>query len=258
MRNFKRKVRNLAERITGYQIEQLTSESLVLFSKKRSKDAWFSNRAQIRSIIEKFNINLIIDVGANEGQFGHFLRQFYFDEILSFEPVSSAFDMLNLASSNDPKWHIQNIALGSQNTMQMINVSQQTQFSSFLKTNEYCSQRFQKDSLPTKQEVTTVRRLDKLLDEAIPSIDNKQIFLKMDTQGYDLEVFKGVGDKIKNIIALQSEISMIPIYDGMPTWMESISTFEKAGFSLVGLFPVNPDEGKIIEYDCLMVKTTTQ
>lgn len=76
----------------------------------------------------------------------------------------------------------------------------------------------------------------------------------METQGYDMEVFKGLGNKLKYVIVLQSEVSLISIYEGMPHWTESISIYEKAGFGVVGMFPVNRDSGRIIEYDCLLAR----
>jgi len=76
----------------------------------------------------------------------------------------------------------------------------------------------------------------------------------MDTQGYDLEVFRGASSIMKNLVALQSEVSQKPIYQGMPRWTESINEYEQSGFRLAGLFPVFRDGFQYIESDCLMVK----
>jgi FkbM family methyltransferase len=225
-----------------------------MFKKKRRIDAWFSYRAQVRSIIERLKIDVVIDVGANEGQFAQQLRSFYRGEIYSFEPVSSVFEKLAEAASADPKWHVYKLALGSQEATQTINVSDSTVFSSLLKTNNYCVQRFGDSSRGRKEEVVSIKRLDELLETIAPDIENKRVFLKMDTQGFDMEVFKGLGNKLKHVIALQSEVSLISIYEGMPHWIESISTYEKAGFGVVGLFPVTRDSGRIIEYDCLLAR----
>jgi FkbM family methyltransferase len=251
---FKKLVKNLVGLLTGCDIEQLRSESLVIFKKRHRKDAWFSYRAQVRSTIERLKIDVVIDVGANEGQFAQLLRSFYHGEILSFEPVSSVFQKLAEAASADPKWHVYRLALGSEEATQTINVSDSTVFSSLLKTNNYCVQRFGDSSQGTREEVVSIKRLAELLDTIAPDIENKRVFLKMDTQGFDMEVFKGLGNKLKHVIALQSEVSLISIYEGMPHWIESISTYEKAGFGVVGLFPVTRDSGRIIEYDCLMAR----
>lgn len=167
---------------------------------------------------------------------------------------SSHFEKLAKAASSDPNWHVYKLALGSQASTQIINVSDATVFSTLLRTNDYCIQRFGGGAQGKRVEVVSIRRLDELLDKIVPDIENKQIFLKMDTQGYDTEVFKGLGNKLKHVIALQSEVSLISIYEGMPHWTESISIYEKAGFGVVGMFPVTRDSDRIIEYDCLLVR----
>lgn len=250
---FRKRIKNLFESLTGYEIERLGSKSFALINREQRRTAaWFSYQAQIRSIIEKFEINVVIDVGANRGQFARKLRSFYFKDIHSFEPVTFAFEKLAEAASSDSNWHVYKLALGSQESTQKIHVSNATDFSSLLRTNDYCIQRFGGRAESEKEEVVSVRRLDELLGELLPDMENKRIFLKMDTQGYDTEVFKGLGDKIKYVIALQSEVSLISIYEGMPHWTESISIYEKAGFGVVGMFPVTRDSDRIIEYDCLL------
>jgi FkbM family methyltransferase len=254
MGGLRKQVKKLLESLSGCEIERFGNKSFALIEKKCKENAWFSYRAQIRTIIEKFEIDLIIDVGANEGQFAQVMRSFYTGEILSFEPVSSVFDKLAAAASSDPNWHVHKLALGSQESTQTINISNHTPFSSLLKTNDYCTERFGDSSLGAKEEVVCVRRLDELLNDLVPDIDSKRIFLKLDTQGYDSEVFKGLGNKLKHVIALQSEVSLIPIYEQMINWTASISLYERAGFGVVGMFPVSRDSGRIIEYDCLLIR----
>ncbi len=67
-----------------------------------------------------------------------------------------------------------------------------------------------------------------MLESLLPDIGSRRILLKMDTQGYDTEVFKGLGSKLEHVYALQSEVSLISIYEGMPHWTESISLYEKS------------------------------
>jgi len=250
----RRLVKKVLENITGWKIERFGSKSFALIDNKNRTDAWFSHYTQIRSTIEKSKIDLVIDVGANEGQFTRELRAFYSGEIISFEPVSSVFEKLAIAASSDPKWHVYKLALGSEDSTQMINVSNSTTFSSLLKSNDYCEKHFGGKALITNKEIVSVRRLDNLMDEITPDVDGKRIFLKLDTQGYDSEVFKGAGNKLKNIRLLQSEVSLIPIYEGMPHWTESISAYENAGFGIVGMFPVSHDSGRVVEFDCLLTR----
>ena len=251
---FRKHARRLVETISGCDFERLDSRSFAMIDKRDREGAWFSYRAQVRSIIERFRIDLVIDVGANEGQFAQGVRAFYDGEILSFEPVASVFEKLAAAASGDARWHVHKLALGSQESMQAINVSAFTNFSSLLTANDYCAQRFGEVSQGKRQEMVLVKRLDTLLESLVPDIERRHIFLKMDTQGYDTEVFKGLGTRHEHVRALQSEVSLVPIYEGMPHWTESISNYEKAGFGVVGMFPVTRDAGRVIEYDCLLVR----
>ncbi len=205
-------------------------------------------------MFKDFAIDLALDVGANIGQFAHDLREFYKGDLISFEPVSASFHRLARTASHDPRWKVHQFALGSQNATQTINVYRETLLNSFLKTNAYCMRKHGERGAVTGQEVVSVRRLDEVLDEIAPDCHRKRIFLKMDTQGYDLEVFKGLGNKLEYVVAIQSEVSLIPIYEGMPHWTDSISVYEQAGFGVAGLFPVTLDGCRVIEYDCLMVK----
>jgi hypothetical protein len=109
-------------------------------------------------------------------------------------------------------------------------------------------------SIGVEEEVVSVRRLDEVLEEVVQDFNSKRIFLKMDTQGYDLEVFKGLGNKLKYVVAIQSEVSVIPIYKEVPHWTDCISFYERAGFGVTSLFPVTIDSCRVIEFDCLMVR----
>ena len=207
-----------------------------------------------RRIFEELEIDLVIDVGANIGQFGQSLRTFYQGDIVSFEPVPPTFKILTEMAQGDEKWHCKNMALGSGKSVLTIHVPTDSAMSSFHKMNDFCESKFSLDAAKAAQFEVPVARLDEVLSEAMPDWERRNIFLKMDTQGFDLEVFKGVGNTLSRISALQSEISQIPLYENMPDWKESLAAFEAAGFALSGLFPVTMEKLNAIEFDCLMTK----
>lgn len=250
----KKWIKKQVEALFHCEIEWLGVRTIAIIGKENKTDAWFSYHTQLRSIFERYQINLVVDVGANEGQFAKTIRSFYSGKILSFEPVSSTFEKLAQSASSDRMWYVYQIALGMEEGTHTIHLADATDFSSFLKTNDYAINRFGKGVESNREETVTVSTLDIQLS-ALSSEDTR-IFLKMDTQGYDIEVFRGLGEKIRHVVALQSEMSLIPIYEGMPHWTESITAYEKAGFLVVGMFPVNIDmhSDHIIEYDCVMTK----
>ena len=56
-------------------------------------------------------------------------------------------------------------------------------------------------------------------------------------------------------MGLQSEISVIPLYDGMPHYTESLMRYEQFGFELTNLFVVSRTrDGRVVEYDCVMAR----
>src|SRR2546423_8564507 len=65
------------------------------------------------TLMKKSGIDLVIDVGANQGQFARTMRDqlSYRGRIVSFEPLTNAFAALRRAAAGDPSWICYNIAL---------------------------------------------------------------------------------------------------------------------------------------------------
>jgi hypothetical protein len=79
--------------------------------------------------------------------------------------------------------------------------------------------------------------------------------LKLDTQGFDLEVLKGARKVLPQFKALQTEASVIPIYQGMPSHLDTMSALTALGLHLSGMFPVKCDDAlRLVEYDCVFVR----
>jgi len=251
----KQLTKHVLETVTGYKIVGLANKLFVVGHESSLGEIWFSYDLYLKSVLDKYGVDLVLDVGANQGQFVDTLRKFYKGKVISFEPVSTVFDKLKNAAAADPQWDVYNVALGSQNDTQTLNVSQSSVFSSFLKINNYCHDRFGANADTIRQEVVSVRRLDEMLEQMAPECNGARIFLKMDTQGFDQEVYKGLGNLVKQIVGLQTEVSVIQVYNDMCPWTESIRFFEAEGFDVVGLFPVNRDALRVIEYDCMMISS---
>ena len=91
----KRAVQYLAETVFRRQVVGLGAGSFALAKMANLADAWYSQRIQMERLIRGLGVDLVIDVGANRGQFATSIRRFYDGPILSFEPVSKAFDTLS-------------------------------------------------------------------------------------------------------------------------------------------------------------------
>jgi FkbM family methyltransferase len=208
-------------------------------------------------LMKRYGVDCVLDVGANVGDFAMRLRQWGFrGEIMSFEPVRAAYDVLQDVASGDRNWHVYPVALGSRSGSASLHVTQRSDFSSFLKPNAYVREHFGTLAHLQRIEDVPIRRLDELLDGLQLRRRSSRLFLKMDTQGYDLEVWAGLGAYVDSLVGLQSEVAAIPLYERMPTMREAISTYEAEGFLLSGLFPVTREAptARVIEFDCVMVR----
>lgn len=210
-------------------------------------------RTHTMRILEEYAIDTVIDVGANEGGYGSQLRSLGFKgEIYSFEPVLEAYEKLASQAARDRKWTTFNLALGAHRRRATINVSRFSQLSSFLPASAYGSSHWENIVVEHSQEIEISTLEECFRDQLLPA--RSRCLLKMDTQGFDLEVFKGAGIFLPEVCCMLSELSLIPIYQGAPHYLEALAAYERGGFSASGFFPVTRNaELALNEVDCMMV-----
>jgi FkbM family methyltransferase len=214
-------------------------------------------RVQLPALFEMYGVDLVIDVGAHEGEYGQKLRSGGFEgEIVSFEPVPRAFEELERNAKRDDRWTAHRLALGREDGSTTMNVVHGT-LSSLLPATKFGAGRYPRLQEPEEVEVD-VRRLDRVLEEVVGDLDGRRPFLKLDTQGFDLDVFAGAGDAIDRFVGMQSELALMEIYKGMPRMRKALATYEKAGFEIAALYPVSRQTrtARVLEYDCVMVRAS--
>jgi FkbM family methyltransferase len=210
----------------------------------------------LRELLSKLRVDCVLDVGANVGQYHDFLRHrvLYDGPIVSFEPVSRHVELLRERSRDDRNWHIEGYALGSQDGAMPINVMASDQFSSFLEPDNAKVHDYAKLNVPCSTETVTVRTLDVVLPVLQERLGFDRPYLKLDTQGFDIEVLRGGGDSLSAVRALQTEASVIGIYKGMPGYMDTIRYLDGCGFDITGLYAVSRDSSlRLVEFDCVMI-----
>jgi FkbM family methyltransferase len=210
----------------------------------------------LQELFRDADINLVCDVGARHGEYSGELRGLgYRGWITSFEPVAENFRTISANRRGDKYWKGFNMALGSEPATLKINVTAGSAMSSFREPNEYARSEFTEDAVITGTEAVDVRTVAAMLPELKELVPDPRIFLKLDTQGFDLEVLKGAEPVLKHVRALQSEVSVKPIYENMPPYAEAIAAYQSHGFELAGLYPVHVDKcGAVIEFDCVMIR----
>jgi FkbM family methyltransferase len=224
----------------GYQVQQFPAPH--------------SYERHIRGLLLRLDVNCVIDVGAHKGEFYRLLRQAgYSGTIVAFEPLPDSFVQLCREAAGDQNWRGYNLALGTETGLKSINVPDSAGFTS-LRPNTYCEQRFPHARWEGRTVDVHIERLETLYPEVVNGIARPRVFLKMDTQGWDIQVLEGAGAALADVVMLQSEVSVIPLYEGMSSIIESIAHYNALGFEVTNLFPVTFDgEGiRVVEYDCVM------
>jgi FkbM family methyltransferase len=175
--------------------------------------------------------------------------------IFSFEPIREECALVSRLAEGDSRWVVFDVALGSENGTKPFHVIKRavddwrdsTVFSSFLPLKQ--------DTTVDRIDRVEVKRLDSILRELLEPLENPRVFLKVDTQGYDVEVIRGAEGCIGVVMGLQSEVSVTPLYEGMPHYLEALGYYEALGFSLMDLIAVGrAKHGSVLEYDCLMAR----
>jgi FkbM family methyltransferase len=211
----------------------------------------------LREVLRELRIDCVLDVGAHDGEFAGFLRELgYQGQIVSFEPARESFTTLSRARAGDAAWRGENLALGAEDGELDLNIYRGSVFNSFLKPGDDRPELFRADTELVRVDKVPVRRLEAILDGILAARPAARIFLKMDTQGYDLQVVRGAGARLDSILGLQTELAVRATYAGMPTWTEALTELGGRGFHLSGLFPVarDSDQLRLIELDCVMVR----
>jgi len=200
--------------------------------------------------LKQFNIDLVLDVGANIGQFASFLRNNgYTGRIVSFEPLSEAYAELKKSSSQDPLWEIgSRCALGNFDGEAEINISGNSWSSSLLpmlKTHEAAAP----SSVYKGTETVSLRKLDSVSFDLL--VEAGAPFLKIDTQGFEWSVLDGARETIPKLKGIMVELSLVPLYEGQHLWGAIIDRLEREGFTLWSLQPAFTDRasGRILQLD---------
>jgi FkbM family methyltransferase len=201
--------------------------------------------------LESHSVDVVLDVGANSGQYATGLRRAAFKgRIVSFEPLSGPFSLLERKASKDPLWDCRQCALGDFDGTISINVAGNAGASSsvlpMLKSHQ--------DAFPPANYIGTedvlIRRLDSVTPEFLRPTD--VAFLKIDVQGLEKQVIAGGKSTVDDrCIGMQLELSFLPLYEGDMLVHEALDLVYSLGFTLTGLLPGFTDmrNGRLLQAD---------
>lgn len=206
--------------------------------------------ASLERMLDHHNIDLVLDVGANTGQFATTLRRSrYNGRIVSFEPLLGAYEQLLRNSAKDALWTIApRMAIGDMDGEIAINVSANSVSSSIanmLRTHLEA----EPESRYIGKENVLISRLDTVAKTFVPAAS--RTFLKIDTQGYEPQVLAGASQLIPFLKGLQLELSLVPLYEGGGVFIDTVRSLNEMGFELYGLFDAfsHQETGRMLQVD---------
>ena len=214
-----------------------------------------SDSAKVRAVLRYLNIDLVLDVGANTGQYAQGLREGgYRGRIVSFEPLTSAHATLERNAARDNRWTVHpRCAIGDREGQITINVAGNSVSSSVLPMLAQHA-----NSAPESRyigsETVPLSRLDSAAAPYL--VDAGGVYLKIDTQGFEAVVLAGASELLPRCRAVQLELSLVPLYEGQRLWQDFLGEFAAKGFELWTLLPgfVDAESGRTLQTDAVFVR----
>lgn len=152
----------------------------------------------------KDKVRGVIHIGANVGQEHRMYEENGWNAIY-FEPIPACFEVLKSRVGDQAV----NYALGNFNGTTIMHVSSNNGVSSSLLEPKLHLEQY--PTITFNQQIPVqVRRLDDL------EIKGDYNFISVDTEGYELEVFKGATETLKHIDFILAEVNRAELYKGCP------------------------------------------
>lgn len=205
--------------------------------------------ARRRKLLEGYKIDIVLDVGANTGQYGKELRAIgYKGRIVSFEPLTSAYKELLKTANSDGSWIALRFALGDAEGKAVLNIAGNSMSSSILDMLPSHAKSAPESQYVGREQVE-VRTLDSVFDTICSQ--EQSILLKIDTQGFEKHVLDGAERSLRFINTIQLEMSLIPLYQGELLFPELSQLLYQKGYRLASIEPVFADRetGQLLQID---------
>lgn len=198
---------------------------------------------------------LVIDVGANRGQFALLARHLWpTARIASFEPLPGPAAICKSAMNSDERFTLFEAAVSTKAGNSTINVTSEDDSSSLLPLGEE-HQRLYGSTVASTLTVNT----DRLSAFVAPNTCPDSCLLKIDTQGFELEVLKGSEELLPRVQHIYAELSFIELYRGQPLASEVVSFLHTKGYQLTGVFNIAHDGAdRPVQADMLFSRTVKE
>jgi FkbM family methyltransferase len=202
-----------------------------------------------RMALERLKFDFIIDVGANRGQFALISRKLFpLAKIHSFEPLEEPAQIFRKIFGRDPNVTLHTCAIGREKTTATIHVTKDDDSSSLLPITQMQSRMFPGATEKETREVPVLSLSQALGSTSIPPAS----LLKIDVQGFELDVLKGCGDILNKFSYIYIECSFVELYAGQALAHQVISWLDQREFVLSGIYNIYYEKnGKAVQGDFL-------
>jgi len=202
----------------------------------------------------EFGFRTVLDVGAHEGESAiEFHRLFPEATVHSFEPLPDTFAKLEKNLAGAPRQHCHRMALGDRAGTTTFHRSSYSPSSSLLEMTE-----LHKTAYPFSAGSSVV---DEIVLETLDSIAARitfepQILLKVDTQGYEKQVFAGAERTLSLVKVIIVETSFAELYVGQVRFPEVYALLTERGFEYRGAWNQfsSPKDGMPLQQDSIFVR----
>ena len=224
-----------------------------LISKFSKYSLIYENAFDLQKILNFHDIDIIFDVGASWGGYAKSLRRFGFkNKIISFEPVNASYEKLLKNSFKDSYWYVhKKIIVTNKNIKkQMINVSKDFDNSSLLNLTKLHSENHVEAKYSHQEEVEC-DSLDNLVSHYLK--DEKNLMIKVDVQGTEMDVLKSALNNIKKFKLVQIELSLHKMYEQQVLWKEIIAFMNDCNFDIWTIYPGYKKKsiGQLYQFDVI-------
>lgn len=196
------------------------------------------------------NIDLFVDVGANRGQFSIYASRLFANaDFFCFEPLSVPFDVSKKLLKGD-RFALERVALGAGSYKTAMNISAHDDSSSILGMRSKQTETFSGTGFVGSEGIDVVSLDDALAHRHIDKPE--RAFLKIDVQGFELEVLEGAKEKLQYFEWIYCECSFVELYAGQPLASTVIAWLQDRSFIVKGVYNTfKTPSGECIQADFL-------
>ncbi len=213
---------------------EITKSIQRLFRKRplklRDNPSYSDCTKTIDILLKHHTPSVLFDIGAHNGDWSQIILESIPNDIYIglFEPQKKHFNKLEELFKGVPNKYLFNIALGSISGKGIIKGGGAS--ASLLNANNMQHTIFPNSFDTAETEDTPILTLDEVIEThklKLPDV------IKIDVQGFELDVFKGAINTLKNVEYIIAELSFISLYENQPSLPELLQFLETNNFRII-------------------------